>query len=190
MYREIVLPTLLYACETSTVYQRHARNLNHFHTTSLRRLLNIKWQDKIPDTEVLVLSNIHTILLQSQLRRAGHVARMSDRRLPKRLSYGELQEGKRSRGGGGQKKRFKDNLNISVKAFAINPITWEHTAKDCAEWRPSLYKGAATCEANRTAAAEQQRQARKSRASYPLTPHVAPIPCPHCQRTFHLPIHR
>ena len=97
VYRTIVLPTLLYACETWTVYQRHARKLSHFHTTSLRRLLNIKWQDKIPDTEVLAqagLSSIRTILMQAQLRWAGRVARMPDHRLPKRLFYSELQEGK------------------------------------------------------------------------------------------------
>ena len=52
VYRAVVLTTLLYVCETCTVYQRHARKLNYFHTTELRRL-NIKWQDKIPDTEVL-----------------------------------------------------------------------------------------------------------------------------------------
>ena len=66
VYRAIVLPTLLYACETWTVYQCHARKLNHFHTTSLRRLFNIKWQYKIPDTELLVqagLPSIHTILM-------------------------------------------------------------------------------------------------------------------------------
>ena len=99
VYRATVLPMLLYACETWTVYQRDTRKLNHFHTTSLRRLLNIKWQDKIPDTEVPAqagLSSIHTIMMQSQLRWAGHVARMPDHRLAKRLFYGELQEGKRS----------------------------------------------------------------------------------------------
>ena len=98
VYRAIVLPTLLYACETWTVYQRHAKKLNHFHTTCLRKLLNIKWQDRIPDTEVLAqadLPSIYTILMQSQLRWAGHVARMPDHRLPKRLFYGELQQGKR-----------------------------------------------------------------------------------------------
>ena len=71
VYRAIVLPTLLYACETWTVYQRHAKKLNHFHTTRLRRLMAIKWQDKIPDTEVLARANmpsIHTILMQTQLR--------------------------------------------------------------------------------------------------------------------------
>ena len=112
--------------------------------------------------------------MQSQLRWAGYVARMADHRLPKTLFYGELQEGKRSQGG--QKKPFKDNLNISVKAFAINPNTWEHTAQDRAEWRSSLYKGAATCEANITAAAEKRRQARKSRISGPLTAHAAATP--------------
>ena len=76
VYRAVVLPTLLYACETWTVYQRHAKKLNHFHTTCLRRLLNIRWQDRIPDTEVLArsgLPSIHTILIQYQLRWAGHV---------------------------------------------------------------------------------------------------------------------
>ena len=33
--RLVVLPTLLYACETWTVYQRHAKRLNHFHTSCL-----------------------------------------------------------------------------------------------------------------------------------------------------------
>ena len=91
VYRAIVLlPTLLYACETWTVYQRHAKKLNHFHTACLRKLRNIKWQDRIPD-----LPSIYTILMQSQLCWAGHVARMPDHRLPKRLFYGELQQGRR-----------------------------------------------------------------------------------------------
>ena len=98
-YKAVVLTTLLYGYETWTVYKRHARKLNHFHTTSLRRLLGIVWQDKIPDTEVLARANlpsIHTILMQAQLRWAGHVVRIPDHRLPKKLLYGELLQGKRS----------------------------------------------------------------------------------------------
>ena len=104
------------------MYQRHAKKLNHFHTTCLRKLLNIKWQDRILDTEVLAqadLPSIYTILMQSQLCWAGHVARMPDHLLPKRLFYSELQQGKRSHGG--QKKRFKDTLKTSLKAFTITP---------------------------------------------------------------------
>ena len=53
VYKAVVLPTLLYACVTWTVYQRHAKRLNHFHLSCLRKLLKLKWQDNIPDTEVL-----------------------------------------------------------------------------------------------------------------------------------------
>ncbi|XP_069995868.1 uncharacterized protein [Penaeus vannamei] len=119
--RAIVLKTLLYGCETWTVYQRHARKLNHFHNTCLRKLLGIKWQDRIPDTEVLTragLPSIYTILMQSQLRWTGHVVRMPDHRLPKRLLYGKLQQRKRSKGG--QKKPFRVTLKASLKAFDIN----------------------------------------------------------------------
>ncbi|XP_070203044.1 uncharacterized protein [Littorina saxatilis] len=119
--------------------------------------------------------------MQSQLRWAGHVARMPDERLPKRLFYGELQQGQRSHGG--QKKRFKDTLKASLKAFSINPDTWEKSALDRATWRSSIHKGAKMCEASRTTAAELMRQTRKARAINP--PGDVPlVPCPFCVRTF------
>ena len=40
VYKAVVLPTLLYACEKWTIYQRHAKRLNHFHTSCLRKLLD------------------------------------------------------------------------------------------------------------------------------------------------------
>ena len=91
VYRAVVLTALLYSCETWTVYKRHERRLQHFHLCCLRNLLHIRWQDKIPDTEVLKqagLPSVITILRKSQLRWAGHVARMPDTRIPKQLFYG------------------------------------------------------------------------------------------------------
>ena len=122
VYEAIVLPTLLYACETWTVYQRHAKRLNRFHLNCLRKILHIRWQDHIPDTEVLErcnLQTVHTMLMKAQLRWAGHVARMPDYRLPKQLLYGELLQGHRAQGG--QKKRFKDKVKSSLKALQIDP---------------------------------------------------------------------
>ena len=118
VYKAVVLPTLLYACETWTVYQRHAKRLNHFHTSCLRKLSKIKWQDMIPDTEVLKraeMQSVHTLLKLAQLRWTGHVTRMHEERLPKSILFGELEMGKRSHGG--QKKRYKDTLKASLKDF-------------------------------------------------------------------------
>jgi len=111
IYRAVVLTALLHACEIWTIYSRYAKQLNHFHSGCLRRILRIKWQDKIPDSEVLrraCIPSIYAVLQKTQLRWAGHLVRMSDSRLPKQIFYGELSSGKRS--AGGQKKRYKDSL--------------------------------------------------------------------------------
>ena len=109
VFKAVLLPTLLYACETWTVYQRHAKKLNHFRLSCLRKLLKIRWQDKIPDTEVLK---------KAQLRWTGHVTRMPDERLPKKVLYGELQEGKRSQKNA-TKTPLKPRLRISI--FQLSP---------------------------------------------------------------------
>ena len=147
VYKAVVLPTLLYACETWTVYQRHAKKLNHFHLSCLRKLLKIRWQDKIPDTEVLKkakMQSVHTLLKLAQLRWTGHVTRMPDERLPNKVLYGELKEGKRSQGG--QKKRYKDTLKASLKDFNIPIESWEQAAQDRTKWRCLINKGASQFE--------------------------------------------
>ena len=89
VYKAVVLPTLLYACEMWTVYQRHTKRLNHLHTSCLRKLLKNKWQDRIPGTEFLKragMPSVHTLLKRAQLRWTGQVTRMTQVRLPKKSS--------------------------------------------------------------------------------------------------------
>ena len=157
VYKAVVLPTLLYACETQTVYQRHAKRLNHSHTSCLRNFLKIKWQDRIPDTEVLKragMQSVHTLLKLAQLRWTGHVTRMPEERLPKKIPYGELEMGKRSHSG--QKKRYKVTLKVSLKDF--NKPTVMGT--NCTG--PS--KVALVNMRQKESAVEQKREQRKARA--------------------------
>ena len=130
VYRSMVLPTLLYASETWTIYKRHAKRLNHFHTSCLRKLL-IKWKDRIPNTEVLTkatMQTVNTLLKLAQLRWTGHVTKMPDERLPKKIFIRVLQMGKRSHDG--QKKRYKDTIKASFKDFNIPTVSWEQIALD------------------------------------------------------------
>ena len=109
VYKACVLSTLLYSSESWTSYAAQERRLNTFHLRCLRRILGIKWQDRIPNTDVLEqagLPTIFTLLSQRRLRWLGHVRRMEDGRIPKDLLYGELSEGSRPRGR--PRLRFKD----------------------------------------------------------------------------------
>ena len=48
VYQACVLSTFLYGSESWTTYSRQERRLNTFH-----RLLHIRWQDRVPNTDVL-----------------------------------------------------------------------------------------------------------------------------------------
>ena len=188
VYKAVVLPTLLYmyACETWTVYQRHAKKLNHFHLSFLRKILKIRWQDKIPDIEVLKkakMQSVHTLLKLAQPRWTGHVTKMPDERLPKKVLYGEVQEGKHSQGG--QRKRYKDTLKTLLKDLNIPTETWEQAAQDRTKWRCLINKGASHFEAKRICEAERKRKERKARAKGPSSDSAqSEFTCSICNRQF------
>ena len=179
----MVLPILLYACETA-VYQQHAKRLNPFHTSCLRKLLKIKWKDRIPDTEVLKragMQSVHAVLKLAQLRWAAHVNRMPGECLPKKILYGELEMGKCSHGG--QKKRY--TLKASLKDFNIPTESWVQIAQDRAKWRGLIRKGASEYEAKRISEDEQKHAQRKARAkASPTELSCSDLSCSICNRQF------
>ena len=155
-----------------------------FHLNCLRKLLKITWRDKVPDTEVLSrsgLSSIYTLFKRAQVRWAGHLVRMSDTRLPKRVFCGELAGGKRSQGG--QKKRYKDCLKASLKGFDIDTETWETEVQDRPGWQGQISKGAVFFEQNRVAEAQRKLELRKSKAAS-LSPAHGDHLCAVCDKTF------
>nr|VZI50361.1 unnamed protein product [Spirometra erinaceieuropaei] len=120
---------------------------------------------------------------QIQLRWSGHLVRMDDERLPKRLFYGDAGTGSRRQGD--QVRRYKDTLKSSLKRLQINPTKWEELALDRPTWRRTVKTGAAIHEANRIAAAKAKREARKSQPRPVRIAAAQPLPmCPRCQRTF------
>ena len=163
VYCAVVLPTLLYGCEAWTPYRRHIRRLDQFHMRCLRRIANIKWQDMIPNTEVLPLcaqNGIEYHIKRAQLRWSGHLVRMADDRIPKTVFYGELGTGHRTRGG--QRKRYKDVLKATLKSCGIPHTTWETTATDRSLWRSTCHSGLRDYEEKRCDSLRDKRMRRKA----------------------------
>ena len=125
IYERCVLSSLLYCSETWTMYARHDRRLNSFHMRCLRRILKVRWQEKIPDTEILKrsgLTHVETMIMQKWLRWLGHVRRMDDRRIPKAILYSEARDGSRKLGC--PLLRYSDNCKHNMKLLDMNVDTW------------------------------------------------------------------
>ncbi|XP_061884956.1 uncharacterized protein LOC133635724 [Entelurus aequoreus] len=182
VYQAICVSTLLYGCEAWTLYRRHIQQLENFHIKCLQRILGLTWRDRVPHTEVLSKTgtkSMEATFLQYQLRWAGHTIRMSVDRLPRQLLYGQLHHGQRS--AGGQKRRYKDQLKITLKRCGIQHTQLESSASDRPLWRQLCHAGLQHFEEERSAAREGKRQRRKMGPAAKTTTNTNFI-CPHCNR--------
>ena len=186
----VVLPSLLYGCESWTCYRRHIKKLDQFHLRCIRRIVGVGWRDFVPNQEILrraELSGIEAMLSSAQLRWTGHIFRMDDRRLPKQLLHAELSAGDRH--AGGQRKRYKDVLKSTLKACNIPLGTWQAMAQDRTAWRAATRKGTENFEKTRLESLDQKRLARKNRVPNPNTATSCQICGKTCASAFGLRAH-
>lgn len=184
VFKAVVLSTLLYACETWTLYRDDIKSLERFQQYKLRQILNISWESHTTNIEVLQrasVTSIESAIIQHRLRWAGHVVRMGPSRLPKILLYGELSNGTRPRGA--PKRRYKDQLKCTLALTNVDPSSWEHTAGDRNAWKRAVRDGTKAFEEERKQKEEARRMRRRERLNQPRPPPI--IPCNHCPRFFH-----
>ena len=163
IYQACVVTSLLYGCESWTLYAHQERKLNTFHLRCLRKILGIKWQDKVTNNEVLEkagLQSMFTILRKRRLRWLGHVERMDENRIPKQMLYAELTKGTRKRGR--PRLRYKDVCRSTLKDFNIPESSWREDVKDREGWKSEVESNAMHFENSRREFAEARRQSRKS----------------------------
>ncbi|KAL6488465.1 hypothetical protein MHYP_G00022060 [Metynnis hypsauchen] len=180
--KTVVLTSLLYGCETWTLYRKHVKLLESFHIRSLRSILGIRWQDRVTNLEVLdraESTSIEALILKAQLRWTGHVIRMEPYRIPRQLLYGELSTGKRKQGR--PQKRFKDCVKANITYAGIAPKLLEESAQNRDGWRVLTKEAHKSFEEKRRSSIIEARERRKVAAA------VAPnepgqFPCPHCGR--------
>ncbi|BHF58877.1 hypothetical protein SprV_0100183200 [Sparganum proliferum] len=190
VYKAVILPTLLYRVQTWTVYKKQARRLNCVHLCCLRGILKLRWQNRIPDTDVLKrmgIISVYTMMGQLQPHWGGHLVRMDNERLPKRLFYGDVAMGSRRQGG--QILRQMGTLETSLKRLHINPANWEDPTRDRSTWRRTAKTGITIYVANRIAAAKAKGEVRKSQLCPLRDASAQPPPTrPRCLRTSRAPI--
>ena len=100
LYKTQVKPVLMYGCETWKMNEGNAQKINVFQNRCLRRILKIKWQDKVTNRELLERANIERLSEEVRRRRwrfIGLILRKNpDNDCATALSWAP--EGKRKRG--------------------------------------------------------------------------------------------
>ena len=136
VYRTCVLSTLLYDSETWSTYSYLERKLNTFPVRCLRCILDIRWQDRVSNAEVIRRAgrqDIYITLSNRRLSWLGHVHRMPQGRLPQDILYGTLASGQRP--AGRPKLRFADVCARVMKHLQIDPNSWAIMAQHMPTWR-------------------------------------------------------
>ena len=120
IYRAIILPFVLYGCETWSLTLREEHRLRVFDNRVLRRIFGPKRDDvtgecrKLHNEELndLYSPNMFRAIKSRRMRLAGHAARMEERRAVYRVLVGKP-EGRRPLGR--PRRRWEDNIKMDLQ---------------------------------------------------------------------------
>jgi len=101
IFNAVVMSSLLYGSESWAALDSHVRRLEVFQMQCLRMICGISRRLHMSNEVILVKCDqplVAAKLTEHRLRWLGHVGRMGDERVPKRVLFGKIMGGKRSRG--------------------------------------------------------------------------------------------
>jgi hypothetical protein len=140
IYRTIILPVVLYGCETWSLRLKEERRVRVLENKLLRRVFGTKRDEvtgewgKLHNEELndlYSLPNIVRVVKSRRMRWAGRVARMGEERGVHRMLVGKP-EGKRPLGR--PRRRWEDNIKMDVQKVGGSRGDWMELAQDRDSW--------------------------------------------------------
>jgi hypothetical protein len=141
IYKTIILPLVLYGCETWSLTLREEYRLRVFENRVLRRIFGPKrdevtgeWR-KLHNEELYNLYSSPDIIRQVKSRRmrwTGHVARMREERKLYKVLVGKP-EGNRPLGR--PTHRWEDRIRMDLVEIGLGGVDWIRLAQDRDWWR-------------------------------------------------------
>ena len=141
IYRTVILPLVLYGCETWSLTLREERKLRVFENMVLRRIFGPR-RDKLTGewrrlhneelNDLYSSPNIVRVIKSRKMRWAGHVARMGEERGVYRVLVGKP-EGRRPLGR--PRRRWADNIRTDLQEVGCVYMDWIGLVQDRDRWR-------------------------------------------------------
>ena len=125
VYSASVLAVLLYGSETWNITAADTKRLESFHNRCLRCMFGISRLTHFTNFDLRKLTDQQTIeskIMTNRLRWLGHVMRMPEERMPKRMIFTRLPT---VRPQGGTRQRWKDCVQHDLRAMGLED-GWSH----------------------------------------------------------------
>jgi len=141
IYRTVILPVVLYGCETWSLTLREERKLSVFENMVLRRMFGPRRDEVMREwrrlhneelNDLYSSPNIVRVIKSTRMRWAGHVARIGEERGVYSVLVGKP-EGKRPMGR--PRRRWVDNIRIDLQEVGCGYMGWIGLAQDRDRWR-------------------------------------------------------
>jgi hypothetical protein len=143
IYKTIILPVVLYGCETWSLTLREDHRLRVFENRVLRRIFGPKRDEVTGEWRKLHNEELHNmysspdtrIIRQVKSRRmrwAGHVARMGEDKKVYKVLVGKP-EGKRPLGR--PRRRWEDGVRMDLREIGLGCVDWIRLAQGRDRWR-------------------------------------------------------
>ena len=141
IFRTIILPVVLYGCETWSLTLREERKLRGFENIVLRRIFGPRRDEVTGEwrrfhneelNDLYSSPNIVRVIKSRRMRRAGHVARMGEEMGVYRVLVGKP-EGRRQLGR--PRRRWVDNIRMNLQEVGCGYMDWIGLAQDRDSWR-------------------------------------------------------
>ena len=145
IYMTCVLETLLYGCEAWPLKVADEKSLESFNMRCIRSMLKLtsveQWQRSLTNQSLRdsigLEKSVGDMIRFRRMQWLGHVCRMDDSRLPKRMLFSHLPT---KRPVGGTRLRWKDKILKDCSRFDIPPEDLLIYTADRPSWRSFLHE--------------------------------------------------
>jgi hypothetical protein len=139
IYKIVILPVVLYGCETWSLTLGEEHRLRIFENRVLGKIFgpkreeDVSWR-KLHNDELHSLyssPNVVKVIKSRRMRWAGHVARMGEGRVVYRVLVGRPED---KRLLGSPRRRWEDNIKVNLRKIGIDGSNWIQLAQDGFQW--------------------------------------------------------
>jgi hypothetical protein len=190
VYGASVLSILLFGSETWNCTAADTKRLESFHNRCLRCMFGISRLTHITNFNLRKTTGTQSVasrMMSNRLRWVGHVMRMAEERMPRRMMFARLPEARKQ---GGPRQRWKDRISNDLKSAGLSEETWSEVATRRDQWHNKTKEGVTKWEAARNKEEQEEYERKKAGEGIPCryckfiakNPRGLKVHCSHCHQ--------